>query len=274
MLTNTVVPNTRLFRYYHAYNSLLSYHRIVENTDLTMLYDNNALGNICSNVLNKKTYKVDDVNSLISRSMLAQTACERLPSQLKLDLSKFAANAVPFPRLHFFTPSLSFTHKGLNDIFHHLVQLDSNFNLATVDFRHGRTLTFGSVFRGQDLPMNEIDIQLMRFQNRKSNNFAGWIGYNFLTGVCQVPEKDYRISGAFFNNTTAVQEIFKRTSEHFTAMFKRKAFLHWYTDEGMDEMKFTEAESNVIDLAAEYQQYEDATVDEEGEIEEEEAQQA
>jgi hypothetical protein len=26
-------------------------------------------------------------------------------------------------------------------------------------------------------------------------------------------------------------------------MFKRKAFLHWYTGEGMDEMEFTEAES-------------------------------
>merc|ERR1712140_158223 len=27
--------------------------------------------------------------------------------------------------------------------------------------------------------------------------------------------------------------------------FRRKAFLHWYTGEGMDEMEFTEAESNI-----------------------------
>ena len=27
-----------------------------------------------------------------------------------------------------------------------------------------------------------------------------------------------------------------------------KAFLHWYTGEGMDEMEFTEAESNMNDL--------------------------
>ena len=31
----------------------------------------------------------------------------------------------------------------------------------------------------------------------------------------------------------------------FTSMFRRKAFLHWYTGEGMDEMEFTEAESNM-----------------------------
>ena len=41
------------------------------------------------------------------------------------------------------------------------------------------------------------------------------------------------------------QELFKRISEQFTAMFRRKAFLHWYTGEGMDEMEFTEAESNM-----------------------------
>ena len=36
-----------------------------------------------------------------------------------------------------------------------------------------------------------------------------------------------------------------------------------YTGEGMDEMEFTEAESNMNDLVSEYQQYQDATVDEE-----------
>jgi hypothetical protein len=44
--------------------------------------------------------------------------------------------------------------------------------------------------------------------------------------------------------------MFKRVGEQFTAMFRRKAFLHWYTGEGMDEMEFTEAESNMNDLVS------------------------
>lgn len=52
-------------------------------------------------------------------------------------------------------------------------------------------------------------------------------------------------------------------------MFRRKAFLHWYTGEGMDEMEFTEAESNMNDLVSEYQQYQEATADDE-EFEDEE----
>ena len=72
------------------------------------------------------------------------------------------------------------------------------------------------------------------------------------------------MAATFMGNSTAIQGIFKRISEQFTglfnfsenpnkilkilAMFRRKAFLHWYTGEGMDEMEFTEAESNMNDL--------------------------
>ena len=76
----------------------------------------------------------------------------------------------------------------------------------------------------------------------------------------------------FIGNSTAIQELFKRITEQFRAMFRRKAFLHWYTGEGMDEMEFIEAESNMHDLIAEYQQYQEATadVDDDGEDEREE----
>ena len=46
-------------------------------------------------------------------------------------------------------------------------------------------------------------------------------------------------------------------------------FVH-HVGEGMDEMEFTEAESNMNDLVSEYQQYQDASAEEEGEFDEEE----
>lgn len=44
----------------------------------------------------------------------------------------------------------------------------------------------------------------------------------------------------------------------------------FFIPKGMDEMEFTEAESNMNDLISEYQQYQDATVDEDQEFDEEE----
>ncbi len=47
-----------------------------------------------------------------------------------------------------------------------------------------------------------------------------------------------------------------KLDEQFTTMLARKAYLHWYKEEGMDEMEFHEAQNNMRDLISEYQQYE------------------
>merc|ERR1712000_482713 len=93
---------------------------------------------------------------------------------------------------------------------------------------------------------------------------------NIKSSVCDIPPKGLKMAAVFLGNSTAIQELWKRVSEQFTGMFRRKAFLHWYTGEGMDEMEFTEAESNMNDLVSEYQQYQDATAEDEGEFDEEE----
>merc|ERR1711924_409229 len=92
---------------------------------------------------------------------------------------------------------------------------------------------------------------------------------NIKSSVCDIPPKGLKMAVCFVGNSTAIQELWKRVSEQFTGMFRRKAFLHWYTGEGMDEMEFTVAESNMNDLVSEYQQYQDASAEEEGEYEEE-----
>eukprot|EP00483_Globobulimina_turgida_P010344 UN10364 len=77
------------------------------------------------------------------------------------------------------------------------------------------------------------------------------------------------MSVTFVGNTTAIPDVFKRVAEQFTAMFRGKAFLHWFTGGGMDGMEFTEAESNMNGFGSEYQQYQDATA-EDDEFEDEE----
>jgi len=49
-----------------------------------------------------------------------------------------------------------------------------------------------------------------------------------------------------------VKDNFIKLSEKFTELYRKKAYTHWYTEEGMDLMEFTEAESNMNDLASEY----------------------
>ena len=135
---------------------------------------------------------------------------------------------------------------------------DAKNMMAASDPRHGRYLTVAAVFRGK-VAMKEVEEQMQNVQNKNSAYFVEWIPNNVLTAQCDIAPRGLKMAVTFLGNSTAIQELFKRVSDQFTAMFKRKAFLHWYTQEGMDEMEFTEAESNMQDLVAEYQQYQDAT---------------
>jgi tubulin beta len=146
---------------------------------------------------------------------------------------------------------------------------DAKNMMCASDPRHGRYLTASAVFRGR-MSTKEVDEQMLNVQNKNSSYFVEWIPNNIKSSVCDIPPKGLKMSVTFLGNSTAIQEMFKRVGEQFTAMFRRKAFLHWYTGEGMDEMEFTEAESNMNDLVSEYQQYQDATAEDEEEMDEEE----
>uniref|UniRef100_A0A915LWR0 Beta-tubulin n=1 Tax=Meloidogyne javanica TaxID=6303 RepID=A0A915LWR0_MELJA len=90
----------------------------------------------------------------------------------------------------------------------------------------------------------------------------GFLPDNVKTAVCGIPPPGYKMSATFIGNSTAIKKMFERVSGQFKDKFRRKANLHWYTGEGMNEDEFTEAEYNVNDLMSEYQHYQDATADE------------
>jgi tubulin beta len=117
---------------------------------------------------------------------------------------------------------------------------DAKNMMAASDPRHGRYLTVAAMFRGR-MSTKEVDEQMLNVQSKNSSYFVEWIPNNVKTAVCDIPPRGLKMSVTFIGNSTAIQELFKRISEQFTAMFRRKAFLHWYTGEGMDEMEFTEA---------------------------------
>jgi tubulin beta len=172
---------------------------------------------------------------------------------------------VPFPRLHFFMVGFApLTARGSQNYRAVTVaeltsqMFDAKNMMAASDPRHGRYLTVAAYFRGK-LSMREVEENMLSVQSKNSSYFVGaldcfcicgrversdrteWIPNNVQTAHCDIPPRGLKMSVTFVGNSTAIQELFKRVSDQFTAMFRRKAFLHWYTSEGMDEMEFTEA---------------------------------
>ncbi|KAM6504565.1 Tubulin beta chain (Beta tubulin), variant 2 [Fusarium solani] len=266
--TFSVVPSPKVSdTVVEPYNATLSVHQLLDHSDATFCIDNEALYDICKRTLKLSNPSYGDLNRLVSTVMSGVSTSLRFPGQLNSDLRKMAVNMVPFPRLHFFMVGFApLTSRGSHSFSAVSVpeltqQMFDPKNMMTgSDFRNGRYLTCSAIFRGK-VSAKEVEDQMHKVQQKNSAYFVEWIPNNVQTTLCSVPPQGLKMSSTFVGNSTAIQEIFKRVGQQFTAMFRRKAFLHWYTGEGMDEMEFTEAESNMDDLVSEYQQYQDADID-------------
>lgn len=71
-------------------------------------------------------------------------------------------------------------------------------------------------------------------RRRNISTIAEWIPNNIQSSFCPIPPKNLKMSATLIGNSTATQEMFKRVGEQFTSIFRKKAWLHWYADEGMD----------------------------------------
>ncbi|KAJ6468311.1 beta-tubulin 2 [Mycena sanguinolenta] len=277
LATFSILPSPKVSEtVVEPYNAMLSVHQLLENCDLTVCIDNEALYDISTRALKVKSPSFQDLNGLISRVMSGISTSLRFPGQLNGDLRKLGMNLIPFPRLHFLMPSYAPIHDLKTQSYQgtsvpELVQalFDRKNLLVACDPRYGRYLTAATIFRG-NIASREAEMAVRDLQTRNSNQFVEWIPDNVSITLVSVPPVGQKQAGVALSNSTSIQELFQRTQETFAAMFKRRAFLHWYTDEGMDVMEFSEAESNSHDLISEYQQYQEAHArSDDGEYEEE-----
>jgi tubulin beta len=271
MCTFSVAPSPKVSdTVVEPYNATLSFHQLVENSDEVFCIDNEALYEICNKTLKLPSPSYADLNALVAQVMSGITCSLRFPGQLNSDLRKLAVNLIPFPRLHFFLIGFApLFAKGAGQYKHLSVQeltqqvFDAKNMMAATNPRTGKYLTAAITFRGK-VPTKDVDDQLLKLQQKSTDMFVDWIPNNIKSSICNIAPPGLPMSATFVGNSTSIQDMFKRISEQFSAMFRRKAFLHWYTSEGMDEMELTEAESNINDLVSEYQQHEASVSEEAG----------
>uniref|UniRef100_A0A5S6Q721 Tubulin beta chain n=1 Tax=Trichuris muris TaxID=70415 RepID=A0A5S6Q721_TRIMR len=259
------------------YNAALALNELSVLADETFCVDNEALYNICLRSFKLASPTFTDLNHLVSATMSGVTTCLRFPVQLNDDLLKFAVNMIPFPCLHFFLMSVApltsrESRKQRTTTVAELTQelLAAENMMVNCDPHHGQYLTATAIFRGS-MSAKEVNEQMLNVRKVKSPFFVEWIPNNVKTAVCAVPSMGLEMSSTFIANSTAIQELFQRLLEKFTALRQRRAFLHWYIGESMDVLEFTEAENHLRDLISEYQQYQKVAIPEEMyEVEEEE----
>ncbi|XP_055907740.1 tubulin alpha-1C chain-like [Eupeodes corollae] len=252
------------------YNSLLATHIGMDFSDCTFILDNEALYDICETKLGVYSPTYTNLNRIIAQVISTMTASQRFYGSLNVSFTEFQTNLVPFPRIHFplvsYSPLISMnnacyavisTENMTFDCFHSCSQF------IRCNPARGKYMSCVLLYRG-NVESSEINSSIKIMKSRGCLNFVDWSPTGFKIGLnsmppCAVYGGDIgptdRAMMALTNNT-AVKIAWCRMLSKYNQLFNRRAFLHHFMSEGLEESTFREASEDICSLISDYQEVE------------------
>jgi tubulin alpha len=204
------------------YNSVLCVHSLLEHSDVTCPFDNEALYDICKRNLDVERPSYSNINRLIAQCISSLTTSLRFDGALNVDINEFQTNLVPYPRIHFmltsYAPVISpekAYHEQLSVAEITTSAFEPSFMMVKCDPRHGMYMACCLMYRGDVVP-KDVNAAVATIKSRKQVKFVDWSPTGFKCGInyqppVVVPGGDLaKVMRAvcMISNSTAVSETF------------------------------------------------------------------
>ncbi|KAH1001704.1 tubulin alpha-1 chain [Dendroctonus ponderosae] len=250
------------------YNAVLTTNGCIENQDVCFVMDNEAVYDILDRKLDTPRPTYTNPNRLLGQVVSAVTASLRFEGAVNVSLDEFQTNLVPYPRIHFplitYAPFVA-AHKAMHEQLSVAQLTNSCFEPANqmvkCDPRNGKYMSCCLLFRG-DVSPTDVNTAINTIKSKRSIQFVDWSPTGFKVGInymppTTVPGGDLATvtrAVTMLSNTTAIKEAWERLLRKFDIMYRKRAFVHHYVGEGMEEGEFQDARENLAALVQDYQE--------------------
>ena len=259
-----------------SYNAVFSTSSALRHADVSIVFENEALHNICSKKLGVERPSHGNMNEVAAHALSSATTGVRFGGDLNADLNELRTNLVPGKQTQFLTTSYAPFYPKENpnnqltvgDLT--MACFENANQTVKLDVAAGKYLAVSLSYRG-DVKSRDVNSALFKLKIEQKVVFSSACPTAVKAGIVSEPPRQVadgcvpaggKCAGGLSNNT-AVKQLFERHLQRFDEMLGRKVNLHHYEQQGVEEAEFRAAREEVAGLIEEYRRFEEDADEEE-----------